>query len=86
MLNPADAATLNISAGDDVRVFNDRGELAGDAVVSDKALPGTVVATFGYWPSLNGGNGVNSLTSAERQGFAGASTFYDVAVNVALTN
>ncbi|NOX49635.1 MAG: molybdopterin-dependent oxidoreductase [Gammaproteobacteria bacterium] len=82
IINPVDAAKRHIKTGDEVRVFNDRGAVIGDALVSDKALVGTVVATFGYWTSLSRGTGVNALTGGERQGFAATPCFYDTAVEV----
>ncbi len=82
LINPVDAAKRGIETGDEVKVFNDRGTLVGDALVSDKALAGTIVASFGYWTSLSRGTGVNGLTSSERQGFAGTPCFYDTAVEV----
>lgn len=49
MLNPADAATRGIAAGDVVRIFNDRGACLAGAVVSDDIRPGVVKLSTGAW-------------------------------------
>ena len=64
MISPADAAKRNIREGDPVRVYNDRGDFEGVARVTDDVNPGIVVATLGYWRSLNRSDGsVNSISS-----------------------
>ena len=49
VLNPADAESRGIADGATVRVFNDRGEFACAARVSDDARPGVLVAPMGWW-------------------------------------
>ena len=64
LISPADAAKRNIREGDPVRVYNDRGDFEGVAKVTDDVNPGIVVATLGYWRSLNRSDGsVNSISS-----------------------
>ena len=64
MISPRDAAARGIREGDPVRVYNDRGDFEGLARVTDD-VPGMVVATLGYWRSLNRSDGsVNSISSA----------------------
>ena len=55
-LNPTDAAARGISAGDVVRVFNDRGACLAAAVISDALMPGVVQLSTGAWfdPDENG--------------------------------
>ena len=61
LLNPADAEERGIQNGDHVRVFNQRGEFSAEARVTEDVQARLVVATFGYWRSLNGGS-VNTTT------------------------
>lgn len=48
-LNPNDASSRNIRAGDAIRIFNDLGEVICNAQVSDKVRPGVVVLPKGAW-------------------------------------
>jgi anaerobic selenocysteine-containing dehydrogenase len=87
MISPLDAAARNIREGDPVRVFNDRGDFEGLARVTDDVREGVVVATLGYWRSLNRSDGsVNSISSAEFCGLGRAPTFSDNLVQVARVN
>ena len=56
-LNPADAATRGITAGDVVRVHNGRGECLAGAVLSEDVMPGVAVLATGAWfdPESPGG-------------------------------
>ena len=49
MLHPDDAAKRNISEGDPVRLFNERGACLGIAVVSSDVRPGVVQMSTGAW-------------------------------------
>ncbi|MBX9682504.1 MAG: molybdopterin oxidoreductase family protein [Hyphomicrobium sp.] len=87
IISPADAATRNIREGDPVRVHNSRGDFEGVARVSDDVNPGIVVATLGYWRSLNRSDGsVNSISSDAWSGLGRAPTFSDNLVEVARVN
>ncbi len=48
-LNPTDAAERGITAGDVVRVHNDRGACLAGAVISDALMPGVVQMATGAW-------------------------------------
>jgi len=48
-INPADAAARSISAGDIVRVFNDRGACLAGAVLDDAVRPRVVQLSTGAW-------------------------------------
>lgn len=48
-IHPADAKVRNISDGDMVRVFNDRGATLAVAVLTDGVRPGVVVLPTGAW-------------------------------------
>ncbi|MGD9501019.1 MAG: molybdopterin-dependent oxidoreductase [Methyloceanibacter sp.] len=87
MISPKDAAARSIREGDPVRVFNDRGDFEGLARVTDDVREGVVVATLGYWRSLNRSDGsVNSISSAEFCGLGRAPTFSDNLVQVVRVN
>ncbi|MGI9613503.1 MAG: molybdopterin dinucleotide binding domain-containing protein, partial [Acidimicrobiales bacterium] len=55
-LNPADAAARSISAGDVVRIHNDRGACLAGAVLSDAVSSGVVELATGAWydPDVDG--------------------------------
>jgi anaerobic dimethyl sulfoxide reductase subunit A len=66
-IHPIDAIKRNIRTGDEVRVFNDRGEIAIQALVTERLLPGVVDIPEGasYDPDENGidrGGCANVLT------------------------
>ena len=70
-----------------VRVYNDRGDFTGVARVTDDVNPGIVVATLGYWRSLNRTDGsVNSISSDAHCGLGRAPTFSDNLVEVSRVN
>ncbi len=84
LIHPKDAVARRIENGSYVRVFNDRGSLEARAELSEDVMPGLVLASVGYWPSLNrGGTSVNA-TSADRHCSLGqAGTYSDNLVDVA---
>lgn len=87
MISPADAEKRNIREGDPVRVQNDRGDFQGVARVTDDVNPGIVVATLGYWRSLNRSDGsVNSISSDAWSGLGRAPTYSDNLVEVTRVN
>jgi anaerobic selenocysteine-containing dehydrogenase len=87
MISPKDATARNIREGDPVRVFNDRGDFEGLARITDDVREGVIVATLGYWRSLNRSDGsVNSISSAEFCGLGRAPTFSDNLVQVVRVN
>ena len=58
-----DAAIRNITSGDPVRVFNNRGQVMLKARVNSKVQPGVVSAKLN-WPKMTPGvQSINSLTS-----------------------
>jgi anaerobic selenocysteine-containing dehydrogenase len=87
MISPTDAAKRNIREGDPVRVKNSRGDFEGVARVTEDVNPGIVVATLGYWRSLNRSDGsVNSISSDAWSGLGRAPTFSDNLVEVTRVN
>ena len=78
-----DAAARGIADGDEVRVFNDRGEYRCVARVSERARPG-VVHGLGVWWRKYGldGTNVNELTHQRLTDMGRAPSFYDCLVEV----
>ena len=82
-MHPADAKARGIADGDEVRVWNDRGEIALKARV-DGAVPAGVVAARLDWSRFNAqGFNINALTSERLTDIGAAPTFYSVLVEVA---
>jgi len=85
-IHPDDAAARGIADGSTVRVYNDRGELALRAVVTDRARRGVVVALSIWWKKLaRDGRNANELTSDALTDIGRAPTFYDCLVEVMAT-
>ncbi|MBV8619966.1 MAG: molybdopterin oxidoreductase family protein [Curvibacter sp.] len=82
-IHPDDAAPRRIASGDEVRVFNDRGEYRCKAEVSLRARPGVVNGLGVWWRKygLNGTN-VNEVTGQALTDLGRGPTFYDCAVQV----
>jgi anaerobic selenocysteine-containing dehydrogenase len=78
-----DAAARNITTGDTVRIFNDRGSYRCTARVNARARPGVVNGLGVWWRKLGlDGSNVNELTSERLTDMGRAATFYDCAVQV----
>jgi anaerobic selenocysteine-containing dehydrogenase len=87
IISPGDAQSRNIRDGDPVRVYNDRGDFEGVARVSDDAPAGVVVATLGYWRSLNRSDGsVNCISSDAWGGLGRSPTYSDNLIEVTRVN
>ena len=83
-IHPDDAAKRGVTAGNYVRVFNDRGSVELRARVTDRARPGVVVGLSVWWKKLaRDGKNANELTSSDTLTDMGrAPTFYDCLVQV----
>ena len=83
-INVADANSRGIRDGDEVRVFNARGEINLKAKVNGSVAPG-VVATKLNWAKLTPGRkNINVLTSEKLTDLGNSATFYSVLVEVEL--
>ncbi|HSK08428.1 MAG TPA: DMSO/selenate family reductase complex A subunit [Vicinamibacterales bacterium] len=88
-INPIDAAARGITDGDEVRVFNDRGETRLRCRVTSRILPGVVAMPQGAWwqPDAQGidhGGSVNVLTSERWTALAFGNAQHSVMAEVAL--
>ncbi|OJT16595.1 molybdopterin oxidoreductase [Archangium sp. Cb G35] len=82
-IHPTDAAARSIINGQRVRIRNDRGAFLADAVVTERARPGVVVAPSLWSSSLTpDGRNVNHTTSQSVTDMGGGATFYDNLVEV----
>jgi len=81
-MNAADARPRRIANGDQVRVFNHRGEMFLTAKVDGTVQPGVVSARL-FWPKLAADKrNVNVLTSEKLTDMGNSATFYSVLVEV----
>jgi anaerobic selenocysteine-containing dehydrogenase len=74
------AGDLELSDGDHVRVWNDRGEVKGIASIASKVHPNTITIDEGIWHKFGGP--VNNLTSSRPSDNGLGSTLYDCLVNI----
>jgi anaerobic selenocysteine-containing dehydrogenase len=83
-INPEDAARRQISDGDTVRVWNDRGQCQLIAHISTRVKPGVAVALSIWWNKLSpGGANINRTTSQALTDIGAGATFYDNLVEIA---
>lgn len=81
-IHPEDAKTRGIQEGDQVLIFNERGECELEALVTDRVVKGTVV-TQGLWSDQPGTRRlVNSLTPSRLSDMGGGATFFSTRVEV----
>jgi anaerobic selenocysteine-containing dehydrogenase len=76
VLHPEDAAARGLAAGDEVRVYNDRGEFRARLDVSDRVRPGLATGSKGHWPKLSPGGRNIAATVAERDADMGYGAVY----------
>lgn len=82
-INPEDAAERNITDGEKVAVYNQHGEVALTASVTQNIVQGTVLAPGVWWNKLSGsGRNINQVTNQSETDMGGGATFYDVLVEV----
>ncbi len=82
-VHPRDAAAREITPGDLVAVWNDRGRACFTAVLTDDTPPGQVVIEGIWWHKfMPGGRGVNVLTSDKVADLGGGPAFHSTMVEV----
>ncbi len=81
----ADARARGIGDGDQVRVFNHRGEILLKARVDGKVQPGVVSASLNWAKMTPGFQSINALTSEKLTDMGNSATFYSVLVEVELS-
>jgi anaerobic selenocysteine-containing dehydrogenase len=82
-LHPDDARARGVSAGDAVRVWNERGDVRAVCSVSDRVRPGVAWMPFGGFTDATGTRrSVNVLTPEEPTDWGGGSGLYDAFVEV----
>jgi len=79
-----DARARSIRSGDQVRVFNRRGEILLRAHVNGAVQPGVVSARLNWAKMSPGFQSVNALTSEKLTDMGNSATFYSVLVEVEL--
>lgn len=82
-ISPGDATSRGISDNDPIRVFNDRGEMAATARVTDRVPAGVAWIRDG-WEGLNRlTSGARTVTDAAAAAFPSGAAAYDARVEVA---
>ncbi len=83
MVHPQDAAERGVADGQYIRVFNDRGQFAALARITDEIAPGVVMAPMGAWPkNAKGHSTVNAVTPFVFADLGNAPTFSDTRVEI----
>jgi anaerobic selenocysteine-containing dehydrogenase len=81
-LHAEDAEPRGIRDGDQVRAFNERGEIVLQARVNGSVPPGVVAARLDWARFGPGDRNINVLTSEKLTDMGNAATFYSVCVEV----
>jgi anaerobic selenocysteine-containing dehydrogenase len=79
-LNPSDASEYNINEGDNIRVYNDRGELSGEIKFDFGLRQGCITMTNGWW--ISQGGTVNFLSNGKETDMGYGAAFHDTMVNI----
>lgn len=77
-IHPADARERGLTSGDEVRVFNERGELSVEARLDGSLKRGCVSITNGWW--ISQGGTVNFLSAARETDMGYGAAFHEVRV------
>jgi anaerobic selenocysteine-containing dehydrogenase len=82
-LHKQDADSRGITDGDQVQVYNDRGQVIATARIKNKVRQGVVCMPQGFWPSLlKGGSSVNALTDDRLTDIGDGSALQETRVEV----
>jgi len=82
-IHEADAKLRNIADGDELKVFNQRGEVYLTARIKNKVRKGVVCMPQGFWSSLmKGGSSANALTHDLLTDMGGSAALQEARVEV----
>jgi anaerobic selenocysteine-containing dehydrogenase len=82
-LHPDDAIARNLRAGDEARIYNDRGVFYAEIEITEGVRPGVVVGSKGYWPKLlEQGANANATVGERDSDMAGGAVFHDNRVEI----
>ncbi|WP_110930898.1 molybdopterin-containing oxidoreductase family protein [Paenibacillus bouchesdurhonensis] len=81
-IHPEDAEVRAISDGDEVLVWNARGQYQATAQVTEKMLPGTVVSQGLWWEREGKRQRANALTPERLSDMGNGATFFSTVVEV----
>lgn len=83
-INEEDARSKGIKDGDQIKVFNQRGEVSLKARIRKKVRKGVVCMPQGFWPSLiDGGSSANALTDDRLTDMGGGGAIQEARVDIA---
>jgi len=86
-ISPADASSLGLVPGDQVRLYNDQGEVILPLAVTDQVRPGVLYVPKGAWiRSSSNGQTVNALIPGHKADLAGGACYNDCTVSVELVS
>lgn len=82
-MNHTDALELGLEQGQQVRLYNDQGEVLLPLTLSDRVKPGTVHVPKGGWISSSAnGHTINALIPGHKADLAGGACYYDCTVDI----
>ena len=82
-MNEEDARARNLTDGDEIKVFNQRGEVYLHVRVKNKVRKGVVCMPQGFWSSLmKGGSSANALTHDKLTDMGGSAALQEARVEV----
>ena len=82
-MNEVDAKARKLTEGDDIKVFNQRGEVYLNVRIKNKVRQGVVCMPQGYWSSLmKGGSSANALTHDVLTDMGGSAALQEARVEV----
>jgi anaerobic selenocysteine-containing dehydrogenase len=83
-LHKQDADLRGVADGDQVKIFNEHGQVFATARLKNKVRQGVVCMPQGFWPSLlKGGSSVNALTNDRLTDIGDGSALQETKVEVA---
>ncbi len=82
-MNEEDARARNLTDGDEIKVFNQRGEVYLHVRIKNKVRKGVVCMPQGFWSSfMKGGSSANALTHDELTDMGGSAALQEARVEV----